>query len=172
MLNINTMGAWNYRPSERICTLGYKNEGYYPSDDEVNDFRAWHDYLDDEDLTYDNIVNLLIDEEYEIAKECYKDVKFLIDEENFTYYDVFLEQGYYDGFYINIDIHQYPKGYSQKLEMQKELTKIKNILTQSINDHLMVVCVPHWCTTWYNQKESLDIVNNNIKKERELIKTL
>jgi hypothetical protein len=100
----------------------------------------------------------------------YDDIKNILDDYYFYYYHVVIKEGYYSGFYLDIESNIYIyDDYIEKKEAQKELTKLKKFLHSCV-DNGLVVYTPGWCTGYYNLKESKDLINKAIAKERENIK--
>lgn len=142
------MGAINY---------GYNNH--------FNSFQLGYN-LNDETLT---------DEEKESMQEfLYYDIKELLENYNFNYFNVELSSGYYDGFYITIENPGYNYGvfnnYIEKLEALKELTQLKKLLLELIKNYDLVSYSPGWCMSYYTKGESILQLKDTIKKERENIK--
>lgn len=142
------MGAINY---------GYNNH--------FNGFQLGYN-LNDETLT---------DEENESMQEfLYYDIKELLENYNFNYFNVELHSGYYEGLYITIENPGYNYGvfnnYIEKLEALKELTQLKKLLLELIKNYDLVAYSPGWCTSYYTKQESISQLKDTIKKERENIK--
>lgn len=142
------MGAINY---------GYNNH--------FNGFQLGYN-LNDETLT---------DEENESMQEfLYYDIKELLENYNFNYFNVELNSGYYEGFYITIENPGYNYGvfnnYIEKLEALKELTQLKKLLLDLIKNYDLVSYSPGWCSSYYTKDESISQLKDTIKKERENIK--
>ena len=135
------MGAINYHTSDYI-TIGY-------------DLSINHDDFED----YDDFINY-IDYDYE-------DIKYLLEQEDFYYFHITIKAGYYEGFSIDIE-NNFPlcfENYAEKLEAQKEITRIKKFLINCLNYGCCSV-YPGWCTGYANRQQSLKDINNAIKKMR------
>ena len=137
------MGAINYKTSNYI-TIGYDL-----SDNDYED-EFYNDYIIDE---YDN-------------------VKYLLNNYDFYYFNIEIEPGYYEGFSINIKYDYYTcfDSYIDKKEALKEITKIKRFLLYCINDYNCCAVAPGWCTTYYSYKDTLKKLNAAIKEMRDKIK--
>ena len=130
-----------------------------------------------------NIINLGYDlrhvdynnyeEEEFYFDELYQDVERLLDKEYFEYYDISLENGYYDGFYLKVDFkYLWLDDYASKLEALKEATRLGNLLRTLIKDYSMVSYSAGWITHYYDKETSLKMVKNAIKGEKDMIKGL
>lgn len=86
----------------------------------------------------------------------------------FYYFNIAIEFGYYEGFYLKLKEDSTKLIYEntqEKKEVLKELTKIKNILIKFVNDGLLWGCYPSWL---YNRLDT----SQTIKEIKELIKQL
>ena len=137
------MGTINYKTSDFI-TIGYNCE-----------------FIDYEDIFYNDII-----EDY------YNQVKWTLDKENFYYFRITLEPGYYEGFSINIENNFAIcyDDYLDKKEAQKEITRIRAFLATCINDFECCVVHPGWCTTYEDYENSWIKLNEAIKEMRETVK--
>lgn len=136
------MGAINYGDSEII------NVGLNVSDlNEYNNFD--NDYIE----------------------SVYHDIKSILDNYMFDEFDISIEPGYYNGFYININFNDvyYYDTYLNRLDTLKECTQLKYLLLNCVNAGL-VVYNPGWCTGYNNEKESKTKINKAIKKLKAYIK--
>ena len=142
MKGVFNMGTINYS-SNNYVTVGF-NYNY--------------DYIDDFERETDEIY---LFEELENIREKY----------DFYYFDVRLKNGYYEGFYIDIE-NNFPlcfDNYAEKMEAQKEVTQIKKFLLECL-EYGACVCVPGWCTTFFDYADSKKAVIEGIKTMREEIK--
>ena len=113
------------------------------------------------------------DYDYDLCEDCYKQVEWALKYENFYYYEVSLEGGYYEGFYLKIQFkYLWLDNYKEKLEALKEATRLKNFLEECINDYDMVVYYPGWCTGYEDKKTSLAMVKKAIREEKKMIREL
>ena len=137
------MGTINYKTSDFI-TIGYNCE-----------------FIDYEDIFYNDII-----EDY------YNQVKWTLNKENFYYFHITLEPGYYEGFSINIENNFgiCYDDYLDKKEAQKEITRIRTFLTACINDFECCVVYPGWCTTYEDYENSWKKINDAIKEMRQTVK--
>ena len=107
------------------------------------------------------------------CEDIYGMIKKELNKYNFYYYNITLKNGYYEGFYINIE-NNFPICYddhNDKKEAQKELTTIKAFLHFCVDNGLNV-CFPSWCTSYLNYKESNTAIDEAIKEEREKVKDI
>ena len=137
------MGAINYKTSDFI-TLGYNTNN-----------------IDYEDEFYDELIN----DEYE-------EIKYLLEEENFYYFNVTLEPGYYEGFTLDIE-HNFNycyDNYYEKLQALKEITQIKNFLLYIVNNFNINAVFPGWCTAYADYKKTIEEINAAIIEMKTNVK--
>ena len=137
------MGTINYKTSDFI-TLGYNTNN-----------------IDYEDNFYNELV---IDE--------YEEIEYFLDQENFYYFNVKLEPGYYEGFTIDIE-HNFSycyDNYYEKLEALKEITRIKNFLLYIVNNFNVNVVYPGWCTGYGDYKKTIEEINGAIIEMKTSVK--
>ena len=128
--------------------------------------------LNEEDYTDEDIIDRLR-EDYDLCVEAdWENVKSILESKRFQYYKVSVESGYYEGFYISIDReYSYLDNYQEKLDMQKELTTLKELLIKCINECGIRVCYPWWATSWEEKiEDSVKVLNEKVKEERDYIK--
>ena len=139
------MGTINYLTSHFI-TIGY-NLNFVDYDDEF----------------YNDIIT-----------DYYEQVKTRLEQEYFYYWHVKIEPGYYEGFSISIE-NNFPccfDDYTEKRAALKEITQIKKFLLDCVNDFECCAVSPGWCTTYYNRRDTLKILNAGIKEMREYVKSV
>ena len=165
------MGTINYRTSDYI-TLAVK-----PMD--VDDFK------DDKPEIIQNMLENgyynITEQEYwdyvrDIIWEYYEDdainAKCILDRYNFNWFTVKIEYGYYEGFSIDI---QYDENggcftdYTEKMEAQKEVTRIKECLLELAGMGLKA-CYPHWIMHYEDYAGTLEAVNEAVKEMRADVK--
>lgn len=131
------MGAINYGTSEYI-TIGLKP---YNTDDYI---------FEDGSVDYDA---MSIDYDCDI-----ENVQFIMDKYNFSFFDINIKYGYYEGFYLDINANFDFYNWQDKKDALKEATQLKNMLIECCGVGLCEVR-PGWCTAYMPYKESI----NNIK---------
>ena len=137
------MGTINYKTSDYI-TLGY----YTNNIDYEEEF-----YSEDIQFEFDEIAALL-------------------EKESFYYFHITLEAGYYEGFSINIE-NDFPyclDNYFEKLEAQKEITRIKKFLIHIVENFNVCACFPGWCTGWADYKKTIEAINAAAAEMRSEVK--
>ena len=137
------MGTINYKTSDFI-TLGYNTNN-----------------IDYDDQFYDD----LITDEYD-------EIKFLLNKQDFYYFNVKLEPGYYEGFTIDIE-HNFSycyDNYYEKLQALKEITRIKQFLLYIINNFNINVVYPGLCTGYGDYKKTISELNNSIIEMKNSVK--
>lgn len=148
------MGSINYKTNKYI-TIGY-NIG--KAEKEAEEIAAEEEVFNENDIYYDQ------------EEETFNELKELIEEYNFNYFDVKLEAGYYQGFYIDFDFdYLYFYNSEEKKEALKEATQLKKLLYK-ILDYNCVVCYPGWCTSYLNKTKSKKEIFAGIKQLKEDIK--
>ena len=93
-----------------------------------------------------------------------------LDKLNLYYFNLSINYGYYDGFYIVLGYENIPYIYNnsqEKAETLKELTAIKNILIELVKKGLLKGCYPNWVTTRLNTAETLRQIKRIIKALKE-----
>lgn len=170
------MGTINYGSNKIIGSIGYcdsfcdleKLKDYYMSEEAAAEMGLDHPFDESEALEQARMeLDFMQD-------DAYIELKAMLEKENFYFYDIEIEPGYYDGFYISIeDKYYYLENYQEKLKMQKELTTISKFLQKAIKECNMRICYPGWCTGWEEEEEnSLKKLAMGIRAERERIKKI
>ena len=137
------MGAINYKTSDYI-TLGYNTNN-----------------IDYDDQFYDDLIN---DE--------YDEIKHLLKKQDFYYFNVKLEPGYYEGFTIDIE-HNFNycyDNYNEKTQAIKEITRLKQFLLYIVNNFNINVVYPGWCTGYGDYKKTISELNNSIIEMKNSVK--
>ena len=137
------MGTINYKTSDYI-TLGYNLNNVNHEDDF---------YYDDINFEYDQICAIL-------------------KSEYFTYFHIKLEPGYYEGFSIDIEYNfsYCLDNYFEKLEAQKEITRIKNFMLYIVENFNICAVFPGWCTGYSDYKKTISVINEAIQEMRGVVK--
>jgi hypothetical protein len=117
-----------------------------------------------------NTSNILNEEDFDEVNYIYDDVKNILDDYCFYYYHVTIKEGYYSGLYLDIESNYYVyDSYMDKLDAQKELTQLKELLNRCAEVGL-VVYTPGWCTGYYDFKETKAKIKEAIKNARLVVK--
>lgn len=122
---------------------------------------------------YDFQIGLHLENDFDELEEenFFDDITYLLEKNNFNYYDIKLLYGYYDGFYLSISFKwYYYDNYNDKKENLKELNKLYKLLLELIQNYNMRFYIPGWCTAFYNEAESISALKEAIEKERNSIK--
>ena len=142
------MGTINYKTNKYI-TLALRTDFLYEDSEDIENFEE----------QCNDIVDLI-----------YEETRFMIKQYNFEYFDINIEAGYYEGFYIDFDFKRdYIESWQERALLQKEITQLKKLFIELI-DYELNVCFPGWVTTWLNYKQSKEAVNEAIKEIREAAK--
>lgn len=98
----------------------------------------------------------------------YDTVENILDKYIFNAFDVSLEYGYYQGFYINIKFdYLYFDDCTERSEAQKEITSIKKALIEIVNNTECCAVFPGWCTGYADYKSTLIEISKAIKQMRQ-----
>ena len=109
---------------------------------------------------YENIIDDIL----------YADILKLFKKYDFTHFNISIQPGYYDGFYIDFEFNYlYFDDYIEKQEALKEITLYKKLLLDCVKLGLVAVH-PGWCTTYFNYQESIEKINQGIKELKEYIR--
>lgn len=136
------MGTINYKTSDYI-TLGY----YTNNIDYEEEF-----YSDDIQFEFDEI-------------------NAILEKESFYYFHITLKPGYYEGFSIDIE-YNYSyclDNYFEKLDAQKEITRIKKFLLYVVNNYNVCAVYPGWCTGYADYKKTISEISEAIKEMRTTV---
>ena len=162
------MGAINYGSNNLLIQLGYNLSSKYKLIDCITeDLKNEHD-----DLSKDELENKTYDIWIDIVNDSYDDVNNFLTQsfKEFNWYDFKIESGYYEGFYISLDFkYLYIDNWKERSLMHKELTKIKTVFKELINNFGLVSYSPGWVTTFYDTNTSIKMLNNAVKSAREQI---
>ena len=175
---VNTMGTINYMTGD-IITLGLNLDTIELEEDEINEM------VEDEGYEREDAI--------ETWKEIYeKDIKAIcqkyIDNSsiNTEYFDIQLDNGYYEGFYITVD-KKYMTDKEIEISRKKyecpsflyDLWKLsdeeKEDIKNEIKEHLrpllvrlisyIDVCYPSWCTAYeFTYKENVDAIDKALNE--------
>lgn len=157
------MGTINYGTSNYI-TMGLKP---YNSDDFLNDA----DFME-----YCKTEGLNAEEEAQEYCVMYTDddaenVENTLEKYSFYYFHVAIKNGYYEGFYIDIE-NNFPvffDDYMERKEAIKEVREIQNFLTDLANIGIVSV-YPGWCTKYADRLQTLKDIREATKEMRQEIR--
>lgn len=160
------MGAINFKTNNILITL-CKNETYFINDSDIEEYKKEYEEINGAELTENEARNLYYNYISDLESEEFEEINKLLKTYNFEYYKIKLESGYYNGFQLLIDYeYLYFDSYIEKKENQKELTKLKNLMIELINNYNMLSCWPGWCSSWHDKKETLKELKEAITAER------
>ena len=117
-----------------------------------------------------NCNDIETDDDYYFINDLYDAIESTINGENFYYFNVKLRPGYYEGFSIDIEFNfSYCFNcWRDKIDANKEITRIKNFLINCIGEGLCAVS-PGWCTAYYDYNESIKRLKQAIKEMRQTV---
>lgn len=103
-----------------------------------------------------------------IEEDCYFQTKDTIGKYN--YLRVSVEGGYYEGFYIEIeiDVNFFYDDYEKEIAL-KEVERLEKELEICIYDYHVVVCYPGWGTSYENKERSLKLLHEEIQNLKQKI---
>lgn len=143
------MGAINYGTSEYI-TIGIKPYDY-------------DDYMTEtEDIDYE-----LMQMDYDTDRE---NAEYILNKYNFNFFNVSIECGYYEGFYLNIKTNFDFYNWEDKSDALKEATQLKNMLIECCGLGLCEVW-PGWCTSYKSYEESIKSIKDAVLQIKQDIKS-
>lgn len=158
------MGAINYGKSDYI-TLGIKPIDRQELENNVDFMKE----MEEEAREYGGTVEDAINDD---VQQCYIDscdnIRYALKKYNLQYYHITIQPGYYEGFYLEIECNYglFFDSYRDKKEAQKEITAIKNLLTECAGLGL-VQCFPGWCTGYNDYKGTLAAIKAAVKEMRQ-----
>ena len=142
------MGAINFRTLTNKSRLALVNEPEREEEPEEQ-------YFDDNDADFE-------------------EVKEELKKYNFYYFNLLVDFGYYEGFSLRLEEENTRwiyHNHKEKAEALKELTQIKNILIQFINNGLLKGAYPSWVTSYPTQADTIRQIKEIIKSYKEEIKS-
>ena len=143
------MGAINYGTSEYI-TIGLKPYNHDDYREEEND------EVDYDQMNFD----------YDCDKE---NVENVLDRYRFNFFNIYVEYGYYEGFYLNIKTNFDFYNWEDKEDALKEATQLKNMLIECCGVGLCEVW-PGWCTSYKSYSESIKSIKDAVWQIKQDIK--
>ena len=111
--------------------------------------------------------------EYNWIEEFYETFKSIKDEYYFNFFDVKLEYGYYEGFYITVDDNEweYLDDTEERKEVMQEIRQLQEFLTKCIDNGLVVV-YPGWCTSYLDYKQSKIALRKTMHNIRDMVRKI
>jgi hypothetical protein len=144
------MGTVNYETSKYI-TIGLEPVSRYDLENDL----AFIEEMQAEAEAFGAPLESAIDSYIEdCTSSIFYNVSKILEKYNFTFFNISLQPGYYDGFSIQIqDEFNYYDDWTEKREALKEVTKVKSFLLECVSSGL-VQCFPGWCTGYATPEES------------------
>lgn len=131
-----------------------------------------------------NVSNYNSEEDFGLMEDFYDTIKSIIDKYSLSHIDVTIEDGYYEGFYINIENENiisyqtkdkkyidYIDNSEEKQEILKELTQLKKMLFE-LAENGLVEYSAGWCTGYSNFEDTIKSIKKAIKTEKDTVKNL
>ena len=118
-----------------------------------------------------NCNNIESDDDYYFLQEDYEQIENILNKEQFYYFNVKLEPGYYEGFSIDIKFNfgYCLDGWQDRRAAHKEITRIYKFLLCCVGDFGLCAVSPGWCTTYYDYAATLDKLKQAIKEMRDTV---
>lgn len=163
------MGTINYGTSDYI-TLGIKPYSSYDFENDADFMKEIREQCAEYGGTIENAIDEYIEELY---NSDYANAETIIEKYRPYYFHVSINHGYYEGLYIDIENNfgVFLDDYTERAEMQKEITQIKHLLTELAGVGF-VACFPGWVTGYSDYKGTLAGINDAIKEMRNETKTI
>lgn len=155
------------RIQDNDITIGLIPCSHY-SDEES----GYKEFIDENGYSEDEIDRCQYDIEQDDVS--YDDMKALLEDADLPhYFKVGMESGYYEGFYLVIkeNIPWLFDDSKEKAEVQKDITLLRKVLMDSLNNGLCVVH-PGWCNDYANHADSRKEVNEFIRALRQVIRDM
>lgn len=167
------MGTINYGTSDYI-TMGIKPMSAYELVNDPDFIEGLREMASENNLDFDSLDIYQEAEGY--ITECYKcdyeNIKTIRDKYSLYYYHIVIREGYYDGFYLDIEDNFgiCYDNYQDKREAQKEVTEIKEMLTEMAGCGLVQV-YPGWCTGYEDYNGTIKGIKEAVKEMRADIRS-
>ena len=157
------MGTINYKTSEYI-TLALKP---YDHDDFINDFDFNLCAAEYPDIPLETLAQQAIEEYY---NDDYSNAESVLDKYDFIFFDLKIENGYYEGYSIRIE-NKFDNiyDYTDKQLALMETSKLKDCLDE-LNSIGYQACFPGWCPVYFSHNDTTAKIAQAIEEIREEIK--
>ena len=157
-------GANGKRIQDKDITIGLK-----PMSDYSDEESGYKEFLEENDYTEEDVDRYQFDREQDDVNG--EIIEEFLDNADLPYYfKIGIECGYYEGFYLKIE-ENLPwcfEDASEKADAQKDVTKLRKVLLDSLDNGLCVV-YPGWCTGYANHAESRRDVRGFINDIRHMV---
>lgn len=178
------MGAVNYC-NGNVITLAH--EIYYPSDEDLKEYRAVNDW-DDEELSDEELFNAFLEDERcfceeefdEIEKEINAFVRSTgLNNESCDYLSISIDYGYYEGFAVTVDFYYNEKreevffwDYDEKMTVYRQSQQVEEFILHLLDNYNLQEGDSWWVSTWNNYDDSKKNIKKNFIELRKNIKTV
>lgn len=143
------MGTINYGSNDYIC-IGLNPNNWNWCQDDFETYEEWDHQ-----------------KQFEMEAD-YENTKSILDDYSFNYFKVTLENGYYEGFYLNIETY-FPfclDTYLERKDINTEVNQIKELLIKLVNEVGLCEVWPGWCPKYMDRDRTLKSINKAIAKLR------
>lgn len=162
------MGTINYGTSDYI-TLGIEPLSAYDLKQDADFMKEINAEMQEYGSDTDNIDDYIQDYINGCMEDDYTNIKFELDKYIFYYFNITIEPGYYEGFYLNID-NNLPDELDEdeRREAIEEVETIQHCLTQCAGMGLVEVW-PGWCTSYKDYSTTCASIKKACDEMREEI---
>lgn len=144
------MGTVNYKTSKYI-TIGMQPLCAYDLEHDEQFMQEMQEQVNEYGGSIENAVSDYIEE---CAEEDLYIAENALNKYVFSFFDVRIVPGYYEGFSIQIDtVYNYYDDWKEKREALKEATQLKKFLLECVGNGL-VQCFPGWCTAYASPEKT------------------
>ena len=158
---------------EKDITIGLKPMSDFS--DEESGYKEWLERQKNEDPDFEESEFERSEYDQLLDEEDKSNIEFILEHHKNLpdHYTISLENGYYEGFYLNIesDIPWVFDDSEERKEYLKDITCLKKVLLELL-DTCLVVVYPGWCTGYADKKDSIKKVNEFIKNLRDEVKAV
>lgn len=161
------MGTINYKTSDYI-TLGIVPMTAYELEQDADFMGCILEQVEEYGGTVEDAIYRYISVCHE---EDFENVRNELEKQDFHYFHVRIEPGYYEGFslYIENNYGICYDSWEDKREAQKEVTRLKKFLLACV-DFGLVECFPGWCTGFSSLEESIKAISCSVWAMRDEIR--
>ena len=161
------MGAVNYFTSDYI-TMGLVPYSAYDLEQDAEFMHELREEVEENGGTIDDALYSYISDSYEDDRE---KIENELAKHHFYYFHITIKPGYYEGFTLDIEnsFSVALDGYEDRREALKEITEIKQFLTDCAGLGL-VKCSPGWCTGYADYNGTIAAIGEAIKAMRDEVK--
>ena len=160
------MGSINYGTSEYI-TMGIKPESAYDYEKDPCTMEEMQELAEEWGMSVEDAIMQNIEDNAECDR---MNTEAILNKYDFHYFNITIESGYYEGFYIDIEYNGYIfDHYTERKDALKEVREIESMLKELAGCGIVSV-YPGWCTGYADYKQTLKDIREAAKGMRADIK--